>query len=137
MTFLFLLHNWGDVGLLVLRLALAAVFFVHGKSKIPMWKMQASEQMPMSMIKLMRFLSVVEILGSVAMVLGLFEQIAALGFMLIMAGAMYFKIFKWKVPFMGKEKLGWELDLMVFAAAASIYFIGAGIYSLDFVLLGL
>lgn len=137
MQFLFLLHNWSDVGLLVLRVALGVIFFVHGKSKIPMWKMQASEQLPSFMLNSMRFLSVAETLGSLAIVLGFLSQLAALGFMLVMASAMYFKIAKWNTPFLGKEKLGWELDLLIFAAATAIYFIGAGVYSLDFKLFGL
>ena len=46
MGFLANLHHLGDWALLVLRLGLGAIFLVHGRQKLRMWKMQPSAQMP-------------------------------------------------------------------------------------------
>ena len=97
-------HQYGDLGLLILRLALGAIFLIHGKGKLKMWKASPSEQMPKQMINIMRLLSVCEIAGALAMFAGFLVQPAALGFSLIMLGAINFKITKWKTPFWSQSR---------------------------------
>ena len=53
---------------------------------------------------------------------------------LVMLGALKLKIFKWKAPFSAHDKMGWEFDLILLAAAAALLFLGAGNYSLDAVM---
>lgn len=125
------LHRWSDLALLVLRLTVAAIFWVHGRSKAGMWKKQAGPDMPAPMLNLMRTLSVCEPLGALAMLAGLGSQLAAVGFILVMAGAINMKIRVWKVPFFAHDKSGWELDLIVLAASFALLILGPGAYSLQ------
>ena len=118
-------------GLLALRLSLAATFFAHGKMKMGMWKMQPSQQMPSGMLNMMKFLSVAETLGAVGLLLGLLTQLAALGLGIVMLGAMYMKVFKWKSPFASLEKNGWELDLVLLAGALMVFLAGPGMWAID------
>lgn len=124
------------IALLILRLGLAAIFYVHGRSKWSNWKPVPTEQPANPMRPIMQLLSICEPLGALAMVLGFLAQLAAIGFCIIMLGAMYNKIFVWKSPFFAHDKSGWELDLIVFCAALVIVILGAGAYSLDHAFLG-
>jgi len=131
------IHAYGDFGLLILRFGLAAVFFVHGRRKQAMWKMQSSEQMSPTMLSIMRFLSVAEPLGAAAAILGLLTQLAALGFACVMISAIFLKITKWNQPFINKDvSPGWEFDFIILCSALALFFTGAGALSLDRMLLG-
>jgi uncharacterized membrane protein YphA (DoxX/SURF4 family) len=130
-TFFLTLHSYADWGVLLLRIILGAIFWVHGRSKINMWKMQPTPEMPASMISIMRLLSICEPLGAIAVVTGFLTQLAALGFCIIMCGAIYSKIVAWKMPFMAHDKTGWELDAIVFASSSLLFFVGAGSLGLD------
>ncbi len=125
------LSRWSDLALLALRVTVAAIFWVHGRSKAGMWKAQPSQQLPAPMLNLMRTLSVAEPLGALAMLTGVLSQLAAIGFMLVMAGAMFLKIRVWKTPFFAHEKSGWEFDLILLAAAFVLLILGPGAYSLQ------
>lgn len=129
---LFALLQNGDWGLLGLRLAVGAIFLVHGISKWLMWRMQPSAQMPRGMLALMRFLSVAEPLGAGALILGALTQFAAIGLGVVMLGALYFKIKVWKNKFVN----GWELDLVLLAANVALVLLGAGTWSADHYFLG-
>lgn len=116
-----LLPGFQNIVLLVLRLAVAAVFFAHGISKVKNWK---------TVPAFMRFIGVCEVLGSIATAFGLLTQVANMGFAIIMLGAMYMKMKKWHVPFTSQQ-VGWEFELILFAAALTLAFIGAGTISVD------
>ncbi len=111
---------YGSLGLLALRLAVAAIFFVHGSRKLNG-----------SMGGFMTFIGVCETLGAVAILLGFLTQWAALGLAIIMLGATYKKIFEWHVPFADMKTTGWELDLIILAACVALITMGAGVYSID------
>ncbi|HKE92230.1 MAG TPA: DoxX family protein [Gemmatimonadales bacterium] len=121
--------NWA---LLALRVAVGTVFLVHGIQKQAFWKMQPSEQLPSGMIKLLRFLSIVEPLGGVAILAGFLTAPAAIGLSIIMLGAINLKAGQMKKGFTGDG--GWELDFMVLAANVVLFLLGAGAWSLDRVL---
>ncbi|MEK7122472.1 MAG: hypothetical protein AAB855_01300, partial [Patescibacteria group bacterium] len=53
----------------------------------------------------------------------------ALALVVVMLGALYFKIFVWKKTF--TEPGGWELDSTLLAAALMIAALGAGVFSLS------
>ena len=131
------LNQYGDIALFVLRFALGMIFWVHGRSKLGMWNMMPSEQMSSKMISLMRFLSIAEPLGAIAVLSGLLTQLAAMGFCIVMLGAITMKIKRWKAPFMGTQTTGWELDFLVLCASLALIFLGSGSLSLDRVLLGI
>lgn len=124
------LQQYNDLIPLVLRFVLAATFIVHGTNKIPMWKMQASEQMSVGFLRLMRFLSIAETLGGLALLLGFLTQFAALGLIFVMFGALYYKIFVWKRKF--SPDGGFEIDILIIAALIPLFMLGAGVYSLDY-----
>lgn len=133
-----LLHAYSDWGLIALRMGLAAIFFTHGTRKLGMWKMRPSEQMPSTMLYILRFLSIAEPLGAIAAVTGFLTQAAALGFASVMLNAINLKITKWKQPFINPDMSpGWEFDFILLCAALALATLGAGAFSLDHMILGL
>jgi len=131
MNFLGNIIQFYNLGLLSLRIAVGLIFLVHGFQKRIMWKMQPSEQMPPKMLAMMRFLSIVEPLGGIAVLVGFLTRLAALGLGIIMIGAIVVKRKVMKVPFVASDKLGWEFDFLILAAAISLFIFGAGTISLD------
>ena len=57
------------------------------------------------------FLAAAELAGGVGIILGVLAQLAAIGLILIMFGAIQKKIFVWKTGFWGEDGLGWSYDL--------------------------
>ena len=123
------LHQFGDWGLLALRLGVGTVFLVHGRQKRGMWKMQPSAQMPATLLTVLRLLSIAEPLGGLATLGGLLTQVAAAGFILDMAGAIRLKVTQWHKGFTGDG--GWEFEFMLLVGAIALLFLGAGRFSLD------
>jgi|SRR5580698_3013658 putative oxidoreductase len=56
------------------------------------------------------FLAAAELSGGVAVVIGFLTQLAAIGLILIMLGAIGKKVFVWKTGFWGKDGLGWNYE---------------------------
>jgi putative oxidoreductase len=137
MEFLTNLHQLSDAGLLALRIALGAIFLAHGTQKWAMWKMQPSAQMPANMLTTIKFLSIVEPLGGLAVLVGFLTQFAAVGLGIVMIGAIGVKVRMMKEPFTAPGKTGWEFDFMILAGAIALLFFGAGSISLDRVLFGI
>ena len=131
MNFLNSLTSYSDWGLLALRLAIGAVFVVHGKGKMGMWKMKPNGQMKAPMTSMMKLLSVAEPLGGIALAAGFLTELAALGLGVIMLGALYFKMKVWKMAFKADNATGWEFDLVLLAGCLALLTSGAGAYSLD------
>ncbi|KAA0206152.1 DoxX family protein [Candidatus Uhrbacteria bacterium] len=132
MNVLFSLHQYSDIGLLLLRWVVGMIFLAHGRSKLGSWKQPAK-----GMNGMMRVLSIAEPLGGVAMIFGFLTQPAALGLAFVMGGAIYFKSMVWKVPFSSGEKSAWEFDLLILAACLVLLTMGAGAASLDRIWFGL
>lgn len=119
---------FNDIGLLVLRLALATILVIHGFPKI---------KNPRSIIQYVGSLgfkpaifwggavAIVEFFGGLFLALGLFSQIVA--FLV----ALQFLIIVLKVNFKKGFIGGYEFDLLIFAASLVIIFGSAGSYSLD------
>jgi len=72
------------------------------------------------------FLGAAEIAGGAAIVVGVFQQLAAIGLILIMLGAIQKKIFIWKTGFWGKDGLGWSYDLTFISMLLVILFTDGG-----------
>jgi len=72
------------------------------------------------------FLGAAEIAGGAAIVVGVFQQLAAIGLILIMLGAIQKKIFVWKTGFWGKDGLGWSYDLTFISMLLVILFTDGG-----------
>lgn len=119
-----------NVGLLVLRVALGSIFFVHGRSKWRLWRGKPTD-MPGHMHNLLRFASILETVGSLLVLFGLYTQIDAALLAIVMLGALYFKLFVWKVPFTLPDRAGWEFDFILLASLTMLILVGGGAYSLD------
>ena len=128
-------HRLSDVALLALRLVVGTSFLIHGWKKLAMWKTQPSERLPGGLLSTLRLLSVAEPLGGAAIVVGFLTQAAAVGFALVMLGAIRLKAFQMHKRFSGEG--GWEFELTVLAAAIVLLVFGAGGLSLDHLVWGL
>lgn len=117
-----------SIGMFALRLAVAAVFFVHGP---PKWRhpegLAQSTGLP---VWFGRFLGAAETCGALALFLGVLVQPAAMGLALIMVGALRYHLFVWKTPFMSAGKGGWEFDLLLLASLIALVALGGGGISL-------
>ncbi len=129
------LTEFNNIGLLALRLGIAVSFLYHGLDKLKMWKMEPSEEMPASMLKQLRLLSIVEPLGAVALISGFLTQLAAIGFTIIMLGAIDLKVRQMQTKF--GEPGGWELDVVLLAGCTALIITGAGTISFDYALWGI
>ncbi|MEX0773511.1 MAG: DoxX family protein [Balneolales bacterium] len=127
--------EFNNIGLLILRVGIAVSFLYHGIDKLKMWKMEPSEEMPASMLKQLRLLSIVEPLGAVALVSGFLTQLAAIGFTIIMLGAINLKVGQMQKKF--GEPGGWELDVVLMAGCIALVLTGAGTLSFDYALWGI
>jgi putative oxidoreductase len=129
------LHQFGDWGLLALRLGVGTVFLVHGREKRAMWKLQPSAQMPAGVLSLLKVLSVAEPLGALATLAGLLTQASAAGFILVMLGAIRLKVTQMRKGFSGEG--GWEFEFLLLVGAIALLFLGAGKFALDRLLFGI
>ncbi|MBI2406143.1 MAG: DoxX family protein [Candidatus Harrisonbacteria bacterium] len=118
------LIQYNNVGLLVLRLAVAVIFIYHAMPKLK--NAQGMAQMVGMPAGMILMLGTVEILSSVGLVLGIYAQLAALLLAIVMVGAIGMKTMKWGVPFAAMDKTGWEFDLILLAANIAILLGGGG-----------
>lgn len=72
------------------------------------------------------FLGAAEVAGSLGIVLGVLTQLAALGLILVMLGAIQKKIFVWHTGFWGDKNSGWHYDLMFVIMNLVILLTGGG-----------
>ena len=118
------LLQYNDVGLLLLRIAIAIIFLYHGLPKLSKAKsMSAMMGMPAAMIFM---LGAVETLASLGLVFGVYTQLSALLLSIVMIGAISIKIMKWKVPCGAMDKTGWEFDFILLFANIAILLSGGG-----------
>ncbi len=125
------LKDYQDWGLLALRIAVGAVFIYHGVQKFGLWSADSGVALTSGMLVVMKILSVAETLGGAALILGFLTRWAALGFTIIMLGALYIKIQVWGIGFAGAQGVGWEFDLILLAASIHLFLVGAGKTALD------
>ena len=124
---------YSDWGPLILRVVLGFLFVLHGYPKL--FKMYAGfagwlESIGFKPGKLWALVvGVVEFFGGIALILGVFTELAAALIAINMLVAMT-KV-KWgKVKLIESERMGWELDLIYFAAALSLLLTGPGAYAI-------
>ena len=124
-----ILGIFDDWALLILRLAVGAIFIAHGAAKLKNLSGTAGWFDSIG-FKPGRFwgtlVAFVESLGGLAVLIGFFTQIAApfLGFVMVVAGS-------WKIKTKQKLVGGYELDLILLAAAITLTVLGGGSLGLD------
>src|SRR5881296_785104 len=118
------LLRFSDVGLLLLRLMVAVVFLDSGWNHLqnPVERSKSIGASPRFTI----FLGTAEVLGSVGVALGILTQLAAIGLILIMLGAIQKKVFVWRTGFWGGRAYGWHYDLMLLVMNLVILLTGGG-----------
>lgn len=133
MQFFVSLLEYGSVGVLLLRIVLGVIFITHGYTKL---FRPAGFAHGVGLPVLVGFLvGFAETFGGLGVLLGFYTPISALAIVLVMFGALYFKIFKWHVPFADPAKNGWEFDLMLLALGIALILIGPGVHSMDSILM--
>lgn len=136
--YLILYQDWAPT---ILRLGLGIPFVFHGYPKLftPMFQGFAGwlESIGFKPGKFWALVvGVTEFFGGIALILGVFTQLASALIAVNMLVAM--ARVKWgTVKLVETEKTGWELDLVYFAVAVSLVFSGPGAYALaDYLRLG-
>ncbi len=76
------------------------------------------------------FLAVAEMAGGAGLILGVLQQFAAIGLILIMLGAIQKKIFVWKTGFWGADGFGWYYDTTLMSMLLVILFTDGGSFVL-------
>ena len=104
------------------------VFFTSGWSHL---KDPAARSKSIEMSKgFTIFLGIAEVAGSLGVAFGVLTQLAAIGLILIMLGAIQKKIFVWHTGFWGEKASGWHYDLMFVLMNLVILFTDGGSYTL-------
>lgn len=122
------LRQRSDWAFLALRLIVAVIFFYHGQQKWALFTTEATG-MPAGLLLIMRVLGVLEPLAAIAVLVGIFTQVSAIGLSLVMISAIVLKISMFQASFGGQG--GWEFELAILAGSLVLAFYGAGDYSLD------
>ena len=123
------LAQFTDVALLLLRVMVAIVFITSG------WKHFQDPEARSKDIGMSKgftiFLGAAEIAGGLGLIFGFLAQLAAIGLILIMLGAIWKKIFVWQTGFWGKSGTnGWSYDTMLVVMNLVIVTTGGGNLSL-------
>jgi putative oxidoreductase len=104
------LHQYSGTAFWVLQAVVGIIFIGHG------WmKMKNKGKVLGGPVH-----GIIEIVLGAALILNQYAQYAAALAAIIMLGAIYFKIFKWKSPFLVMQSAGWEFDLLILAASLAI-----------------
>ena len=118
-----------DLALLLMRLLVGAVFMTSGWSHVkdPVARGKSIELSP----AVTRVLGTAELAGGLGVALGVMAQLAAIGLILVMLGAIQKKILVWRTGFWGKHGTdGWHYDLMLVLMCLVIATTGGGRYVL-------
>ena len=117
-----------DCGLLLLRIMVAIVFVNSGWNHV---KNPEERSKSIGMSKgFTIFLGAAELAGGLGVTLGVLTQLAAMGLILLMLGAIQKKIFVWHTGFWGQKTYGWHYDLILVVMNLVIMFTGGGRYVL-------
>ena len=123
------LTRFTDVALLLLRIMIGIVFITSGWNHLrdPEARSKDIEQSKGVTI----FLGAAELAGGLGVIFGVLTQLAAIGLILIMLGAIWKKIFVWRTGFWGKSGTnGWSYDTTFVVMNLVILSTGGGHFSL-------
>jgi putative oxidoreductase len=118
------LEQFTDYGLLFLRCMVGAIYANSGYNSL---KDPEARSKSIEMSKGFTIaLGIGELAGGVAVIFGVLPQLAAIGLILIMLGAIQKKVFVWKTGFWGKDGPGWYYDLTLISTLLVILLTGGG-----------
>jgi putative oxidoreductase len=114
-----------DIALLLLRLMVGIVFITSGYKHL---RDPATRSKDIGMSKSVTiFLGAAELAGGLGVISGVLAQLAAIGLILVMLGAIQKKIFTWHTGFWGKSGTnGWSYDTMLVVMNLVIVTTGGG-----------
>jgi putative oxidoreductase len=123
------LTQFTDIALLLLRLMVGIIFITSG------WKHVTDPEARSKDIGMSKgftiFLGVAELAGALGLTTGVLAQLAAIGLILIMLGAIQKKMFVWRTGFWGSSGTnGWSYDTMLVVMNLVIVTTGGGNLSL-------
>jgi len=119
------LSQFTDVALLLLRVMIGIVFITSG------WNHVKDPEARSKDIEINKgftiFLGAAELAGGLGVMFGVLTQLAAIGLILIMLGAISKKIFIWRSGFWGRSGTnGWSYDTMLVVMNLIILTTGGG-----------
>jgi putative oxidoreductase len=121
---MFHLDQLTDFGLLALRFMVGATYINSGYNDL---KDPDARAKSIGMSKVFTiFLAVAELAGGAGVIFGVLQQLAAIGLIMIMLGAIQKKIFVWKTGFWGKDGFGWSYELTLISMLLVILFTDGG-----------
>ena len=118
------LLDYSDLVLLLLRIWLAILFGWSGWSHVTKPRERANS---IGMSPGATFVvGAVEVLASVLLVIGLWDQAAAAALSIVMLGALYKKMLVWKTGFWGGPSMGWYYEVLYILCNLVIVTTGGG-----------
>ena len=119
------LAQFTDIALLLLRLMVGIVFITSGYKHL---KDPATRSKDIGMSKSFTvFLGAAELAGGLGVISGVLAQLAAIGLILLMLGAIQKKMFTWQTGFWGKSGTnGWSYDTMLVVMNLVVVTTGGG-----------
>ncbi len=119
------LAQFTDIALLLLRMMVGIVFITSGYKHL---KEPATRSKDIGMSKSFTiFLGAAELAGGLGVISGVLAQLAAIGLILVMLGAIQKKIFNWHTGFWGKPGTnGWSYETMLVVMNLVIVTTGGG-----------
>jgi len=123
-----------DVGILILRISVGIVMVAHGLPKI-FWKRELFNKkwkkeygFPLGSVILT---GIVQVVGGLAIIVGIFTQLSSLILALNMLVATYISIWKHDEPFLSTpEGKGWDVNFLLVGALITLVLLGGGTWSL-------
>ena len=118
------LARFTDLGLLLIRLMIGIVFISSGGTDL---KDPEARSKSIGMSKgLTVLLGIAEVAGGLGVAFGVLTQLAAIGLIVIMLGAIHRKIFVWHTGFWDEKSSGWHYDLIFIVMNLVILFTDGG-----------
>jgi putative oxidoreductase len=108
---MFHLSQFSDIALVLMRIMVGLIFVQSGYADLKNPGVRATSIGEPKNFTI--FLGIAEVLGGFAVMFGFLIQLAAIGLILIMGGALQKKIFVWKTGFWGTTSNGWYYELTI------------------------
>ncbi len=125
---MFHLDQFTDYGLLFLRFMAGIIFADSGYNDLK--DVDARSKSIGTPKRFTIFLGAAELAGGAAVIFGVLQQLAAIGLILILLGAVQRKIVVWKTGFWGKDGLGWSYELTIISMLLVILFTNGGKFTI-------